>query len=120
LKNKLTEHFSRDELACRCCGKVELNFNFLKFIEKVRTEYGQPMIVTSATRCEQHNTKVGGVKYSAHLTGEAADIFCADSMDRYKLVSLALKHGAEGIGVYDKFVHMDTKTSQRQGKVIWV
>lgn len=43
-------------------------------LNPLRELYGRPIIVTSGYRCPKLNKLVGGVKYSAHLDGRAADI----------------------------------------------
>lgn len=45
-----------------------------QLLEKIRTIYGKPMIVTSGYRCEKLNKAVGGAKGSQHRLGQAADI----------------------------------------------
>jgi len=115
----MSKHFSLQEMACPCCNNSDIDPGLYEFLETVRTHYGKPMRVTSGKRCAVHNIKIGGSTYSAHLTGQAADIACADSDDKYALVAAAIAAGAEGIGVYTKHVHMDIKTEHRQNKVLW-
>lgn len=43
-------------------------------LDPLRERYGRPIIVTSGYRCQKLNKLVGGVKYSAHLDGRAADV----------------------------------------------
>jgi len=45
----------------------------LKSLNKFRSAYGKPMIVTSGYRSPEHNRKIGGAKNSAHLSCQAAD-----------------------------------------------
>jgi hypothetical protein len=42
-------------------------------LQKVRDIIKKPIIITSAYRTKQHNTEIGGAKYSQHLTGCAVD-----------------------------------------------
>jgi uncharacterized protein YcbK (DUF882 family) len=56
----------------------DVKYNLLALIMKVldplREAYGQPIIISSAYRCEALNHLVGGVSTSQHLKGQAADI----------------------------------------------
>ena len=56
---------------------ANLTFGCLMVLEPARLITG-PIIVTSGFRCEAVNRKVGGVRNSQHLTGQAADIHLAD------------------------------------------
>lgn len=42
---------------------------------------------------------------SEHSTGEGVDIRCANSRDRFYLVSLAVMYGCTRIGIYDQHIH---------------
>ena len=43
-------------------------------LDKLRSEWGSPIRVTSGYRCPELNAALGGAKNSQHLVGEAADI----------------------------------------------
>lgn len=43
-------------------------------LEPLRQHFNEPIVIGSGYRCPQLNALAGGVKYSQHLTGEAADI----------------------------------------------
>lgn len=43
-------------------------------LDKIRSNWGSPIRVTSGYRCPELNKKVGGAKNSAHLYGYAADL----------------------------------------------
>lgn len=45
-----------------------------KILNPLREIYGRPIVVNSGYRCQKLNKLVGGVKFSAHLDGRAADI----------------------------------------------
>lgn len=46
----------------------------VSFLDEVRAEFGEPIVVTSGYRSGVVNQKVGGVRTSLHLLGRAADI----------------------------------------------
>jgi len=103
----LTTNFSGKEMSCPCCGAVDMNDSFMRLLQLVRLEFGQPMTVNSGYRCVRHNHGVGGSSTSSHLTGLAADIGVANSSDRFKLVEAAQKVGIKRIGVAKSFIHLD-------------
>ena len=43
-------------------------------LDRLRSEWGRPIIVTSGYRCKELNAAVGGARNSQHLKGQAADI----------------------------------------------
>ena len=71
----LSEHFSREEMACKCgCGLDTVDAELLSLLEKIRAHFDRPITINSGCRCEAHNRAVGGSKNSQHLIGRAADI----------------------------------------------
>lgn len=73
-------HFPLDELRCRCgcrtSPEVQANLRKLSWaLERgFRGPIGEPVIVTSAHRCKDHNRAVNGSPDSRHLDGIAADV----------------------------------------------
>jgi zinc D-Ala-D-Ala carboxypeptidase len=102
------KYFKLSEFACPCCGANNIDRKFVELLDKIREEYGKPMVVKSGYRCKKHNDEVGGVPESAHVDGVAADIGCSFAGDRMKLVTLAIANGITRIGIAKTFVHLDT------------
>lgn len=74
---KDTQHFRVSEFTCKCgCGLNLTDQRLIDLCEKIRSELGVPVRVSSGTRCERHNARVGGVKGSYHTQGLAADLTC--------------------------------------------
>ena len=76
-----TAHFAMEEYRCDCggyCGgwPCEMNPALLDKIEALRCACGSPVIITSGVRCEARNDEVGGVPWSFHKRGDAADLYC--------------------------------------------
>ena len=46
----------------------------VSFLDEVREEFGEPIVINSGYRSDIVNQKVGGVRTSLHLQGRAADI----------------------------------------------
>ncbi len=64
---------------------VNLAYGCLCLLEPARNEVG-PIIINSGFRNEDVNRKVGGVKNSQHLIGQAADIRPKDPAQFHRLV----------------------------------
>lgn len=73
----LSPHFSRSELECRCCARLQLDSRLLNGLEALRVLAGVPVIVHAGYRCPRHNQEVGGVPRSEHTLGMAADVAVA-------------------------------------------
>jgi uncharacterized protein YcbK (DUF882 family) len=107
----MTEHFTDDELACKCgCGLLPQP-DFMVAVDLLRKAYGKPMPVSSGARCPEYNDKVSKTGRSGpHTTGRALDITVRGA-DALRLIALAYAAGFHGIGVSQKgesrFIHID-------------
>lgn len=107
------KYFAEAEFECRCCGGLPddgLDERLLEVLDKIREAIGEPLYIESGYRCRSHNEEVGGVADSQHIHGRAADVY-ADGASVLKIAALAEEAGADGIGLYDDFVHIDTRGS---------
>jgi Peptidase M15 len=93
----------------------EVEANVLKMaqeLDKVRSEWGSPIGVTSWNRPYAINYEVGGVSNSQHITGGAADIYTLDGRD-YEFEDFLDRHwgGGLGYGVASgkRFTHLDLR-----------
>ena len=69
---------------------ANLDYGCHFLLEPARLEVG-PIIINSGYRCETVNRKVGGVRNSQHLIGQAADIRPKDPAQFWKLVEYLKK-----------------------------
>lgn len=73
-------YFTPAEFKCHCGGAycdgktAVMDHQLLTILDGIRDHYGVPVTVTSGIRCRTHNSNVGGVPKSKHMTGQAADI----------------------------------------------
>lgn len=88
-----------------------MDAGLLKILEEIRWNFGVPVRINSGCRCEAHNEAVGGSKHSMHLIGRAAD-FTVDGVPSRLVRAFANSLGVPGLGKYDDFVHIDTRTGQ--------
>jgi uncharacterized protein YcbK (DUF882 family) len=113
---KLSENFSREEFACKCgCGFDTVDTQLIDVLQEVRSRVATPITINSSCRCSKHNDAVGGSAKSQHLKGRAADI-CVAGMSTEELAShvavvLEEKQIDGGLGLYDTFVHVDTRSN---------
>ena len=101
------EYFTREELACPCCGKSEMDEGFIHQLNVAREFAGIPFVINSGYRCERHNRKVGGVSRSRHLLGQAVDIRCTSSRDRFVILQALLVAGLVSFSIAKTYIHVD-------------
>lgn len=108
----LSPHFSKQELACRCCGRLKVDPRLIDALEALRVLAGVPIVVHAGYRCPGHNQAVGGVPNSEHTRGLAADIHIPglSLQEMYDLASEVPQFTQGGIGAYDtNFLHVDVR-----------
>ena len=110
------KNFSRKELECPCCKVLGIQEEAGRKLETLRENLGFPLKISSGFRCEKHNRALGGARESRHLLGLAFDIGTSRMTAKEKF--LLLQEGTtifQGVGVYNKHVHLDI----REEKALW-
>ena len=97
--------FSPHEMACRCCGELYPDPDFMDRLQSARDRVGRAFRIHSAHRCNLHNARVGGAPLSQHLK-LAVDIGLAGH-DRHALHAALRDAGFRGFGFYQTFIHAD-------------
>lgn len=69
----------------------------LHVLDPARERLGEPVRVTSGYRCRTLNALVGGIPYSQHVTGHAADITADHIEQLYTIIADTL--------VYDQLIY---------------
>lgn len=115
---------NKKELACKCCGLVNVDDRFYKLLNEARDNSSVPFIINSGCRCESNNKKAGGKQESSHLTTNdrpctAVDIKTPDSRSRYEVLKSLMSVGFCRIGIADTFIHVDLDMTKPQA-VVWV
>jgi uncharacterized protein YcbK (DUF882 family) len=102
----LTRNFSRSEFRCKCdCGADHIELELVRLLQEIRDMMGEPIYINSGVRCEKYNQWVGGVPNSEHISGEAADIKCENSNDRYHMMIECLRKFVR-VGLALDFIHV--------------
>lgn len=117
-KQKLSDNFKVSEFACKgrgCCSTVKIDSGLVTYLQKIRDHFGKPLVIGSGYRCTTYNSKVlNAAKNSNHTKGMAADI-SIEGVTPAEIAKYAESLGIKGIGLYDTFVHIDT----RKTKFFW-
>lgn len=117
-RSKLTEHFHIGEFHCKgtqCgCWETLHDASLSAYLQLIRNHFGKPVYITSGYRCGKHNAAIGGSANSLHIQGRAAD-FTIPEVDPGEIAAFAESIGVLGIGLYEDFVHIDTRSK----KVFW-
>lgn len=109
---KLSKYFSTKEFENKTDKVFYIEPLLLERLDKVREDFGGPLVVTSGYRSPEHNAKIGGSKSSQHCLGKAADIrpkhFTKENLD--KLYLICEKYfKAVGDGRHRGFIHVDIR-----------
>ena len=118
VKRKLEINFTEEELTCKCgCGLQVCDFAIIK-LQALRLMIGKPLHINSSVRCAKHNKHVGGAPDSRHLNGIAFDIRIDDTKVRERIIRIAPTLGFKGIGIGEKFIHIDLRSES--DSAIWI
>lgn len=98
---------------------VGLKDTFMAKIMETRKLANVPFIFNSAFRDPSKNKAVGGVEESAHCCGQAVDIRCEESRNRYLILAAAVTVGFRRIGIAKTFIHLDDDETKPQD-VAWL
>lgn len=139
------DNFKPEEFKCECGGRYCTGYpDYMKqcqleHLQRIRTYYKKPMIITSGLRCPGYNKSIGGsIQNSLHLQGLATDFYMLGVTDtlanRKKSLSWIKKqpnhnysygNGINSLGAYvsapymGNALHTDTKPgSTPSGKLV--
>tara|TARA_R110002167_G_scaffold236696_1_gene441881 strand:+ start:424 stop:819 length:396 start_codon:yes stop_codon:yes gene_type:complete len=116
---KLTSNFYLREFECNDGTAIPQKYisnvkKLAKNLQVLRDEIKQPIHINSSYRHTAYNKKIGGAKYSQHLTASASDITSKNIRPK-KLAGTILKLIKQGkmteggVGLYNGFVHYDIR-----------
>ena len=105
-------------------GAANMDNNFLSMLDNARGIAGIPFKISSGFRSQNYNQSLSARGYSAspnssHLKGEAADIVCKSSKDRWTIITALQEAGFKRIGIASSFIHVDSSDLWKASPVIW-
>jgi zinc D-Ala-D-Ala carboxypeptidase len=105
------QSFSPKEVACKGTGNLVIDTQAMDMLQRLRTNLGKPLVITSAYRSPEHNRNVGGAKRSKHMESIAFDVVMANH-DPAVFEAAARAVGFTSFGYYQKsnFMHIDCRT----------
>lgn len=111
---KIATNFRAREFDCQgkgCCTETPIDESLVQYLQRIRNHFGKPVYLT-AYRCKTHNARTpNAAPNSYHCYGQAAD-FHIDGVAPEEIAKYAESIGVKGIGLYDTFVHIDTRESK--------
>lgn len=110
----LTRNFSRHEFRCHgascCAGTSAPQEAFVKELQAIRSQFGQPIHVIRGFSCNVHNKAVGGVFLGWHTRGGGGDMQYLPGVHGYQLVTFCRTRPKIGMLIlYDNHWHMDIR-----------
>ena len=112
---KLSENFCVYEFSCNgtgCCTETLIDDQLVEYLQQIRDHFKAKVTLACGHRCEKHNAEVpNAATKSRHIYGMAADIH-VEGVDPIEVARYAETIGVKGIGHYDTFVHIDTRTEK--------
>lgn len=109
----ISKNFDSKEFECPCCGKQEMNKEFVYFLQGLRDAINYPIIITKGGgfRCKAYNKKIGGAKSSYHMKGLAVDCYVKyiTLKNFHKKIIMNFWGTFRGLGVSREgnFIHLD-------------
>ena len=114
------KYFKEKEFRCPCCGKSEMDEEFVQTLDIARGFAGIPFKINSGWRCKEKNESLkNSSKNSAHLKGRAVDISCKDSRSRALILDALAWAGLNRFGISKTFIHTDNDP-KKDKVVIWL
>jgi len=102
-------HFSLDEFDSPDMpgSGDQMKHGTLTMLDKARDIANVPFYIVSGYRMVEHNRMVGGVEYSAHCDGYAADIQYTSEASAVRIIAALTRAGFLRIGKGKTFIHAD-------------
>lgn len=108
----VSKNFLVSEFKCKDgSDEVLIDPLLVEYLQAIRDHFGKSVKINSAYRTTKHNAAVGGVEDSRHVLGCAADIRI-EGVPPIEIARYAESLGIKGIGLYDTFVHVDTRVKK--------
>ena len=109
---QVSRNFKVKEFACKDGSDVVfISPKLVVILQSIRDYYNKPVNINSGYRTPTHNKKVGGVAFSQHTYGMAADIVVKGEKpeDVAAVARKFLGNNKGGVGIYSTFTHVDVR-----------
>lgn len=107
----ISKYFNRSEIECGDgCGFDSMDAITLQIADDAREFVNEPITPSSGCRCVSHNRSVGGAKNSQHTQARAMDLPVRNPKALFDYLTEKYP-GKYGFGLYDSFVHIDSRTN---------
>lgn len=102
-------YFKEEEFACcvPSCVSTQCRESSLRRLDEARHLAGVPFRLTSCYRSPVWEKSKGRSGNGSHTKGAAFDVYCDNSVSRYKIVDGAIRAGFTRIGISSTFIHLD-------------
>lgn len=118
------KHFTANELFFRGASDETLHLNTeppeelwsnmiptAKVANEARERMGSSLVIKSAYRAPAYNRRIGGARFSQHMRFCALDLGTSSPAKLYRILLEMRRDGKfkGGLGLYNSFVHLDTR-----------
>ncbi len=117
-----TAKYFKDQEFKNCtpsCSINDMQQSTLSKLDTAREIAGIPFVINCAYRSIEWEISKGREGTSSHTTGNAVDIRCTKSRNRFLIVAALIKAGFTRIGIAKNYVHADDSPTHDQ-QVIWL
>ena len=117
--SKISDHFSKNDFACRESGKFRISLGLVGVLEELRGVTQKRITILKGYECPEVAEKKGQLKRNFHTQGLAADIQISnmEPVDVFKAAEKLQAIIGIGLNLQEGYVHVDTRKAER---VIWV
>lgn len=117
------KYYKLTDFACKDgCGLCAPSNDLIEKLEMASNVLGKELVITSACRCKEHNSNIGGTPTSSHLQNayglcNAVDIMVNSDHDRFEILKELLFAGFKRIGIGKTFIHADVDNEKNQERI---
>lgn len=117
--NKISDHFSKNDFACKETGKLRISLGLVGALEELRGVTQKRITIVKGYECPEVAESKGQLKRNFHTQGLAADIQIANMsiQEVFKAAEALESISGIGLNIKDDYVHIDTRKSER---LVWV
>ena len=117
--NKISDHFSKNDFACKESGKFRISLGLVGVLEELRGVTQKRINIVKGYECPEVAEAKGQLKRNFHTQGLAADIQILNmsSVDVFKEAEKLAGVVGIGLNLKDDYVHIDTRKAER---LLWV